>query len=295
MATSWWMLLGSGASIMLVMLIVWLYSQRSLGARLSALSGGMLAIAGGNLRAMIPPAGKDEIGRMAEALSIFRDTAVEVEEKNLREIAEARQRLVEAIESSSEGFAFYDGNDRLVLCNTRYRNLLYADRDIRLQPGMSFEEVVRQAIDVGVAPGFEEDIEAVIQHRLERHRNPGEPFLQRAVDGRWVQTSERKIAGGGTVGVYTDLTELKRHEEELAAAKEKAERALEELKLTQRSLIQSEKMASLGQLTAGIAHEIKNPLNFINNFAKSSGELIDELSDELKPATAQLDAARRER
>jgi GAF domain-containing protein len=60
--------------------------------------------------------------------------------------------------------------------------------------------------------------------------------------------------------------------------------SLEELRAAQDRLIQTEKLASLGQLTAGIAHEIKNPLNFINNFSALSVELIDELDDALKPA-----------
>ena len=59
-------------------LIVWRYVDRNLIARLTALSNSMLAIAGGNLRAPLPAAGGDEIGRMAEALTVFRDTAVEV-------------------------------------------------------------------------------------------------------------------------------------------------------------------------------------------------------------------------
>jgi GAF domain-containing protein/sensor histidine kinase YesM len=60
--------------------------------------------------------------------------------------------------------------------------------------------------------------------------------------------------------------------------------SLDELRTAQDRLIQTEKLASLGQLTAGIAHEIKNPLNFVNNFSALSAELIDELNDALKPA-----------
>ena len=65
-------------------LIVWRYVDRNLVARLRALSDSMLAIAGGDLRAPLPAAGHDELGRMGDALTVFRDTAVEVREKNLR-------------------------------------------------------------------------------------------------------------------------------------------------------------------------------------------------------------------
>ena len=80
---------------------------------------------------------------------------------------------------------------------------------------------------------------------------------------------------GGFVLIFSDITERKRNEAEIRAARDAAEEAsrtieaaYRELKTAQANLIQAEKMASLGQLTAGIAHEIKNPLNFVNNFAE---------------------------
>jgi signal transduction histidine kinase len=68
-----------------------------------------------------------------------------------------------------------------------------------------------------------------------------------------------------------------------------AEGSLRELKAAQANLVQAEKMASLGQLTAGIAHEIKNPLNFVNNFADLSVELLDELRETTALATLDAD------
>ncbi|MCW3079066.1 ATP-binding protein [Segetibacter sp.] len=69
---------------------------------------------------------------------------------------------------------------------------------------------------------------------------------------------------------------------ELSKQKEELEKTISHLKLTQAQLVQAEKMASLGQLTAGIAHEIQNPLNFVNNFSEVSTELLDEMEEALK-------------
>jgi len=73
---------------------------------------------------------------------------------------------------------------------------------------------------------------------------------------------------------YEDFSKLEK-------AKQEIENTLHELKAAQSQLIQSEKMASLGELTAGIAHEIKNPLNFVNNFSEVSKELLEEMKEEL--------------
>src|SRR5215469_8531834 len=96
-------------------------------------------------------------------------------------------------------------------------------------------------------------------------------------DGRVIEVRNNPVPGGGFVLIYSDITERKRAEEEIRASRDAAEKVLAELRTAQASLIHAEKMASLGQLTAGIAHEIKNPLNFVNNFAGLSVELLDEL------------------
>jgi signal transduction histidine kinase len=103
------------------------------------------------------------------------------------------------------------------------------------------------------------------------------------------------VPGDGFVLIYADITERKRNEAEIRAARDAAEEAsrtieaaYRDLKAAQANLIQAEKMASLGQLTAGIAHEIKNSLNFVNNFAELSVDLLGELKEAITPAEATL-------
>src|SRR6202012_1307903 len=76
--------------------------------------------------------------------------------------------------------------------------------------------------------------------------------------------------------VHIRTEEVLQQKEEIETQRDNLEKAFSELKTTQTQLIQSEKMASLGELTAGIAHEIQNPLNFVNNFSEVNTELIYE-------------------
>jgi two-component system NtrC family sensor kinase len=125
-------------------------------------------------------------------------------------------------------------------------------------------------------------------------------FERTRPDGRIIEVRHNPVPAGGFVLIFADITERKRSEAELRAARDAAEQAsrtieaaYRDLKAAQANLIQAEKMASLGQLTAGIAHEIKNPLNFVNNFAILSVELLGELKETAAPALAALDDARR--
>jgi PAS domain S-box-containing protein len=138
----------------------------------------------------------------------------------LRRAEEARkrseQRLVEAIESISEGFAFYDNEDRLVLCNSRYRDMLYPRGSADLVPGTPFETIIRRAAQRGDIEDAKANIDEWVANRLASHRSPGEPQIQRRSGDRWVMISERRTQDGGSVAVYSDITELKRREVDLS-------------------------------------------------------------------------------
>jgi two-component system NtrC family sensor kinase len=160
----------------------------------------------------------------------------------------------------------------------------------------AFADYIRYLADRGeYGPDAEDHVQRLLSFG-------GQPtvFERTRPNGRVIEVRGNPVQGGGFVLIYADITERKRNEEEIRAARDAAEEAsrtieaaYRELKAAQASLIQAEKMASLGQLTAGIAHEIKNPLNFVNNFASLSVDLLDELKQTVAPGVSVLDEARR--
>jgi PAS domain S-box-containing protein len=156
-------------------------------------------------------------------------------ELTVKELLEARDkatqaqtRLADALESISEGFFLFDADDRMVLCNSRYRELYPAVADI-LQPGLKFEHLIETVVERAIVADAVAQPQEWVEQRLAQHRNPKGLILHQQWDGRWIQIGERKTQDGGTVGVFTEVTELKRREEELAAARDEATEAQRQL------------------------------------------------------------------
>ena len=219
-------------------LIVWLYVDRRIVSRLKLLSANMASIAGGNFDKPIVDPADDEIAQMAQALEGFRKTAIEVEDYNLRELNEARVQLNNAIESISEGFCLFDKDDRLILQNNHYRELFGLD-DSHL--GSSFESLLRRAMGtqrIAVADQQDDyhDQEDYYQKRLAHHRNPPGPYVQKLHDGTWLRITERKTENQSTVAIYSDITEIKHHEEALGKAIAERDKTLGNLEVVMNAI-----------------------------------------------------------
>ncbi|MBC7951320.1 MAG: PAS-domain containing protein [Rhodospirillaceae bacterium] len=193
------------------------------------------------------------------------------------ELEAVRQRMVDAIESISEGFVLWDSDDRMVLCNSRYREI-YEAIGTMLQPGVAFGEVAIAAAE-RQHPVPADQRSQWVAERLELHSHPGKPHEQHMNDGRIVLVSERRTSEGGIVGVRTDITALKAMEAQL---------------------LQSSKLATLGEMATGIAHEINQPLTIMRMAAEKGVKFLERggpehlptVLEKLKRIMEQVDRAR---
>ncbi|HSG71876.1 MAG TPA: PAS domain S-box protein, partial [Planctomycetaceae bacterium] len=132
------------------------------------------------------------------------------------ELRKARAQLLDAIESLDAGLAMYDSDERLVVCNSRFKKF-YGQAANAMIPGTPYEELLRTYYRSGIVPRTSMSEDEWVAMRLYSFRNPGEPTEQRLQD-RWVRISDRRTSDGGVVSLRTDITVIKQLQEEAESA-----------------------------------------------------------------------------
>jgi two-component system cell cycle sensor histidine kinase PleC len=204
------------------------------------------------------------------------------EQKNLAETsALADQRLREAIEAISEAFVLWDSSNRLVLCNSKYQRLHNLPPE-SMRPGAPYAELAAK----GAAPMIDSEILIDAKGRA-KDQGPARTYEARLTDGRWLQVNERRTGDGGYVSVGTDITALKRHEEQLMDSERRLLATVAELRQSRQSLeAQAQQLADLAErhleqkaraemanrakaeFLANMSHELRTPLNAIIGFSE---------------------------
>ncbi len=190
----------------------------------------------------------------------YRGTATDVTEATETEarLSEAQARLVQAIEIIPQGFALYDCDDKLVLCNSPYASFLSRDPK-SVVSGSRFGDLMEAAGDAGLFAGSPEDVRGFIDKQVEHHRRARHDVEIELADNRWVQITTERSGSGGVIEIWHDITKMKSREAELRLAEEEARRAHEISELASRAKT---------EFLANMSHELRTPLNAIIGFSE---------------------------
>jgi adenylate cyclase len=280
---------------LLLSIVVSILVSRSIVMPIKSVTNAMRRLSSGDTEVEVGYANRrDEIGQMVEAIKVFRKTTIEMraleiesletDKKNLQEIRDARTRLTDAIETISEGFSLYDAEDKLIVCNSRYKNLFASHVDV-MEPGTPFETIIRDAVARGLIDDADGSGDAWVAERLSRHKAASGTHIQHRNDGRWIRVSERRTANGGVVATYADITELKQREAELAEL-------VHELEVARDAAQEASRTKS--SFLANMSHELRTPLNAIIGVTEMLQEDARDFKreDEIEPLDRVQRAAR---
>jgi signal transduction histidine kinase len=248
---------------------------RSIAVPLRRLVGAIDGLSAGDLSVSIPAAGADEIGVMARTLGMFRDSLRE-RDRFAAEAERQRKTIAAAIATISEGFVLYDAEDRIVVFNEQFRSIYPGLSDI-IKPGTTFNEVLEAVVARSLVDLGSQSAQEWIAERIARREHSG-GFAEYNYGGRYIRISERRIQGGGTVAVYSDVTELRQHNLELEQARELSEVA----------------NRTKSQFLANMSHELRTPLNAIIGYSEILQEdAADSGQQELIPDLKKIEGAGR--
>jgi len=208
----------------LALLLGWI-AGRWLTRPMTAIIGTMNQLASGRYDIETPTGERrDELGDMGRALEHFRDRLIE-RDRLQEERERQRNTLDTALATINDGFVLYDDQDRIAICNRGFREILGGDLEQADLVGMRFEDLVRHQAATGQVK-IDGDLDDWVQERLRRHGAAAAAQTLRLGDGRWIQVSERPTGDGRRVGLYTDITDLKRAGEALRRSVERYDLAV---------------------------------------------------------------------